>query len=151
MIIYTAKRQRSPAPAGSPSECAEVIKKKALKCRQQYAFPKSVNLYKFIRLILGDKISNREIAHRWGIDEKNFYEFKVGRTPVPRLERLTALARVLGVNKHLVFEVAGGASAQKVFNLIRKDDLPGQIKLLSGARRLGKPGARGVQWCWETQ
>ena len=125
MLVYTERRQRR-------HECADVIKKKALKCRQQYAFPKSVNLYKFIRLILGDKISNREIAHRWGIDEKNFYEFKVGRTPVPRLERLEQLARVLGINKHFVFEAALGASAVKVFKLIKKNDLLGQIKLVFG-------------------
>lgn len=31
----------------------------------------------------------------------------------------------------MVFQVAGGASAQKVFDLIKKNDLSGQIRLLS--------------------
>jgi len=92
--------------------------------------PKAINLYIFIRLILGSDISNRQIAHRWKMDEKNLHEFMDGRYPVPSLKRLEQLARVLGVNKHLVFEVAGGASAKKVFNLIRKKDLSGQVKLL---------------------
>ena len=86
----------------------------------------------FIRLILGPDISNRQIAQRWKMDENNFSEFKIGKYPVPRLERLESLAKILGVNKHLVFEVALGASVDKVFNLIKKNDLPGQIKLLFG-------------------
>ena len=92
--------------------------------------PKTVNLYRFIRLVLGPDISSRQIARRWKMDEKNFYEFRVGRYPVPRLERLEKLARMLGLNKYLVFQVAGGASADKVYNLIKKNNLPGQIKLL---------------------
>jgi len=53
---------------------------------------------------------------------------------VPRLERLEELAGVLGVNRHLVFEVAGGAPAKKVFDLIRKNDLKGRIKLIFKTR-----------------
>jgi PAS domain S-box-containing protein len=63
---------------------------------------------------------------------KNFHEFKTGVYPVPRLSKLEELALVLGVNKHLVFQVASGTPAQKVFNLIKKHDLSGQIRLLSG-------------------
>ena len=99
--------------------------------------PKSINLYRFIRLILGPDIKDADITRQWGMDSKNFSEFKNGKTPVPRLERLEQLARVLKVNKHLVFQVAGGASADKVFNLIRKNDLPGQMKLLFGKSRKG--------------
>jgi hypothetical protein len=108
----------------------ELIKKRVRNRLASCSYPKSVNLYRFIRLIIGPDIPNRQIAKRWGIDEKNFHEFRVGRYPVPRLERLETLARVLGVNKHLVFQVAGGASADKVFRLIKKNDLPGQMKLL---------------------
>jgi len=93
---------------------------------------KSLNLYKFIRLILGPDITNREIAQRWKIDEKNFHEFKTGMYPVPHISKLDTLASILGVNKHLVFQVANGTPAQKVFNLIKRNDLSGQIRLLSG-------------------
>jgi len=93
--------------------------------------PKSVNLYKFIRLILGSDIPDIAIAERWGIDQKNFHQFKIGKYPVPRLEKLEQLATVLGVNKHLVFQIASGTPAQRVFDLIQKNDFQGQVKLLS--------------------
>lgn len=91
----------------------------------------SLNLYKFIRLVLGTDIPDSHIAERWDMDVKNFHEFKTGVYPVPRLSKLEELAKVLGVNKHLVFQAAGGTSAHKVFDLIKKNDLSGQIKLLS--------------------
>jgi hypothetical protein len=69
------------------------------------------------------------------MDQKNFSQFKNGITPVPRLERLIELARLLGVNKHLVFEVASGTPADKVFRLIKNNNLPGQTKLLFEQRR----------------
>jgi len=138
LLIYTAKRhpRRSGDQAGSPSECAEVMKRNSRKRNlwAVYPHPRAVNLYEFIRLILGDDISNREIARRWKMDEKNFHEFRVGRYPVPRIEKLVALASVLGVDKHLVFEVACGASARKVFNLIRKNDLTACRALLGVGR-----------------
>ena len=93
-------------------------------------YPKSINLYIFICLIFGPDIRDNEIARRWKMDTKNFSEFKKGRYPVPRLKRLEQLARMLGVKKHLVFEVAVGTSAKRVFGLIKKNNLPGQIKLL---------------------
>ncbi|MBI5778550.1 MAG: PAS domain S-box protein [Planctomycetes bacterium] len=92
---------------------------------------KSLNLYKFIRLVLGPDISSRQIAQRWKMDEKNFHEFRIGKYPVPRIGKLDELASVLGVDKHLVFQVASGTPAQKVFSLIKKNDLSGQIRLLS--------------------
>ncbi|MEK7448874.1 MAG: hypothetical protein AAB019_05250, partial [Planctomycetota bacterium] len=91
----------------------EAVKKKNRKTKQ-CLFPRSVNLYRFIRLILGPDVRDSEIARRWKMDIKNFHQFSVGRYPVPRLERLEQLAKMLKINKHLVFEVAGGASAQKV-------------------------------------
>ncbi|MFH0888368.1 MAG: PAS domain S-box protein [Planctomycetota bacterium] len=91
----------------------------------------SLNLYKFIRLVLGPDIPDSHIAERWDMDVKNFHEFKTGVYPVPRLSKLEELAKVLGVNKHLVFQAASGTSAQKVFDLIKRNDLSGQIKLLS--------------------
>lgn len=118
---------------------------RARPCLRVGPHPKSVNLYRFIRLILrsrigvplqagGPDVSDTEISSWWRMDQKNFSQFKNGKSPVPRLEKLEKLAQVIGVNKHLVFQVAGGASADKVFNLIKKNDLPGQIKLLFGIR-----------------
>lgn len=108
------------------------MKKKQRKRRLAITFhAKSVNLYKFIRLVIGSDIPDRQIAQRWGIDPKNFHEFKTGKYPVPRLSKLEGLALVLGINKHLVFQVAGGAPAPKVFNLIKTNDLAGQVNLLS--------------------
>lgn len=123
----------------------EVMKKKARKHLNTCPYPESVNLYEFIRLILGDKISDRQIARRWKMNGNNFSQFKNGKSPVPRLERLEKLARMLGINKHLVFEAAGGASARKVFNLIRTNDLLGQAKLVfpGGAKR-SPDGHRGA-------
>ncbi len=127
-----------------------MIKKRARKRLDHCPHSQAVNLYKFIRLILGPDITDADIARRWKMDSKNFSEFKFGRYPVPRLERLEQLARVLGINKHLVFHVAGGATAEsrskrggasavKVFNLIRKNDLRGQIKLLFAPMYRGDP------------
>lgn len=104
----------------------QTVKKANPKLRQN-----SLNLYKFIRLILGTKIPDRQIAKKWKMDEKNFHEFKTGKYPVPRLSKLEALEPVLKVNKHLIFQVASGTSAQKVFNLIKRNDPKGQIRLLS--------------------
>ncbi len=92
---------------------------------------KSLNLHRFIRMVLGEYITDRAIAQRWNMDEKNFHEFKTGVYPVPRLSKLEELASLLGVNKHMVFQVASGTPAQKVFNLIRRNDLDGQTRLLS--------------------
>jgi PAS domain S-box-containing protein len=100
--------------------------------RKSIAFhPKSINLHKFIRLILGPDIADRHITRRWGIDGKNFHEFKTGKYPVPRLAKLEKLSSIMGVNKHLVFQVASGTPAHKVYKLIRRNDLVGQIGLLS--------------------
>jgi len=110
----------------------KVIKKGAGNRRTVCLYHKSINLYRFIRLILGMSITDLEICRRWRTDAKNLHEFKTGQYPVPRIERLEQLARALKVNKHLVFHVACGTSAVKVFKLIKKNDLPGQIKLLFG-------------------
>jgi len=95
------------------------------------AHRKFSNLYNFIRLVLGNNIPDCHIAHRWDLDEKNFYDFKIGKYPVPRLAKLEALGSMLDINKHLIFQVASGTPAKKVFDLIKTNDLAGQIKLLS--------------------
>jgi hypothetical protein len=90
----------------------------------------ALNLHKFIRLVLGQDIQDYVIAKRWHMDPKNFWMFKHGKSPVPSFLKLQQLAPILGVNKHLLFEVALGTPAQKVFELIKKKDRQGQIKLL---------------------
>ena len=105
----------------------KVIKKGAGNRRTVCLYPKSINLYRFIRLVLGPGVRDAELARRWRTYSKNVHEFKTGRYPVPHIERLEQLARVLKVNKHIVFNVACGTSADKVFKLIKKNDLPGLI------------------------
>ncbi len=94
-------------------------------------FKNSLNLYRFIRLVLGQKIPDRQIAHRWKMDEKNFHEFKEGNYPVPRLSKLSELAKALGLNTYIICQVAEGVSAQKVYKLLKANDHDGLIKLLS--------------------
>ena len=83
------------------------------------------NLYQFIRLIVGNKIADRRIARRWEMDSKNFYDFKVGRYPLPRVERLLSLAKLLKLDDHIVFEVARGTPAQRVYHMVKKLHLKG--------------------------
>ncbi|MBI5778601.1 MAG: PAS domain S-box protein [Planctomycetes bacterium] len=78
------------------------------------------NLYRFIRLILGDKITDTTIAKRWGMDCKNFSELKNMHYPVPRIERLVSLAKILDVDDHLVYEVAKGTPAERIYYLIKE-------------------------------
>ena len=85
------------------------------------------NIYRFIRLVLGDEISDREIARRWGMDEKNLRELKKGLRVVPKLSRLEHLAEVLGVHRYYILEVASGVPAEKIHEIARlrllEDDL----------------------------
>lgn len=97
-------------------------------------FAGSLRLYRFIRLILGPDISNLAIGRRWKIDQKNFHTFAYGKSPVPRIEKLESLSRVLKINKHLVFAVANGASAELVYRLIKSKDLKGQMNLIFKGR-----------------
>lgn len=49
-------------------------------------YPDAINLYRFIRLVLGNKISDLQIARGWKMHEKNFHEMKLGKYPVPRIK-----------------------------------------------------------------
>lgn len=94
-------------------------------------YENSLQLYRFIRLVLGEEISDNHIARLWHMDVKNFNELKKGRLPVPRIERLEALAQVLGVAKSLVFEVAGGGEAERALALARGSDFRALSEVLS--------------------
>jgi len=99
--------------------------------KKQKVFKDSINLYRFIRLMLGQDISNRQIAHRWKMDEKNFHEFKEGNYPVPRLAKLSELAKVLNVDKAILCQVAEGVPAQTIYRLIKTNNNNALIKLIS--------------------
>lgn len=90
----------------------------------------SSNLYKFIRLVMGEDVPDRIIALKWRMDDKNFYDFRVGRYPTPSLARLITLAKVLGIPEQLVFEVASGTHAQKVYDFIQNRQSFNKWKLL---------------------
>jgi PAS domain S-box-containing protein len=95
--------------------------------RKPTAPPRFSNLYQFIRLILGATVPDRWIARRWDMDVKNFHDFKVGKHPVPRVERLSSLAKILRVSDHFVYEVAKGTPSQRVYHMIKKLHLKGRI------------------------
>ncbi|MEK7309369.1 MAG: PAS domain S-box protein [Planctomycetota bacterium] len=78
------------------------------------------NLYRFIRLILGDSTPDNAIAEKWNMNNKNFSEFKNNRYPVPRLERIVTLAKILDVDDHLVYEAAKGTPAERLYHLIKE-------------------------------
>jgi PAS domain S-box-containing protein len=91
------------------------------------------NLYRFIRLVLGEEISDREIARRWGLDEKNLRELKQGKRVVPKLSRLVDLARALGVHKYYVLEVASGIPAETIYRVYRNNLLERDLLELDNA------------------
>jgi hypothetical protein len=90
---------------------------------------RSIDLYKFIRLILGNDVPDCHIARKWKMNDKNFHEFKTGVYPVPKIERLISLARVLRVNEHVVFAVAAGMPPQRAYNIVETKKLLGKCKL----------------------
>jgi len=96
------------------------------------------NLYRFVRLVLGEDVSDREIARRWGVDEKNLRELKNGLRVVPKLSRLEDLAEALAVRKYYVLEVASGVPADKVYRILRNYVVEDHLSLIettfAGAR-----------------
>lgn len=86
------------------------------------------NLYRFIRKVLGEEISDREIARRWGMDEKNLRELKRGLRVVPKLARLESLAEVLGIRKYYVLEAASGLPADKVHHILQHRILEEELR-----------------------
>jgi PAS domain S-box-containing protein len=97
------------------------------------------NLYRFIRLALGEEVSDREIARRWGVDEKNLRELKTGLRVVPKLARLEELAQVLGVSKYYVLEVASGVPAERVHRILRTCEVEDHLRHVETAFRGIRP------------
>jgi PAS domain S-box-containing protein len=100
------------------------------------------NLYRFIRLVLGDEISDRQIARRWGVDEKNLRELKRGLRVVPKLSRLEALAEVLAVRKYYVLEVASGVPAEKVHRILRSHVVDDPLRTVENAFGGARPAMK---------
>lgn len=103
------------------------------------------NLYRFIRLVLGPEPSDREIARRWGIDEKNLRELKRGVRVVPKLGRLEELARALGIHRYYVLEVAAGVPAEKVHEALRRRELDAELQSVEQALAGRASNARAEQ------
>jgi len=101
------------------------------------------NLYRFIRLVLGEEVSDREIARRWGLDEKNLRELKQGLRVVPKLDRLLRLAEVLGVHRYYVLEVATGMPADTIYRVLRDSGLDRGLQGLDTAFQGALPAAQG--------
>jgi PAS domain-containing protein len=95
--------------------------------------PNAINLYELIRAILGETVSDNEIARRWKIDARVFNDLKHGRIAVPRLSRLKELAEVLNINEHFVYAAAAGVKLPKLMTLIRRQDVSAAVGLLVGA------------------
>ncbi len=79
------------------------------------------NLYRFIRLRLGQEASDRELARRWQIEWRSFAALKQGTRQVPRIEELERLAKMLGIDPGFVFQVARGVSAEEVSRLLERE------------------------------
>lgn len=89
--------------------------------RRSGAAERCKNLYRFIRLRLGEAPSDREVARRWAMEWKSFVALKQGKRQVPRVEELEALARLLNVDPAFVFQVAGGVSAREIAALATRE------------------------------
>ncbi len=80
------------------------------------------NLYRFIRICLGDEVSDREVARRWGMEWKSFVALKHGKRRLPRLDQLETLATaVLHVDPAFVFQVGRGVPAEEVAAFVARE------------------------------
>ena len=86
----------------------------SVAARAALASERCRNLYAFMRLRLGQQVSDRELARRWGMNWRSFLNLKEGSRRVPRLEELEALAELLDVDASLVILVARGEPADVV-------------------------------------
>jgi uncharacterized protein (TIGR02266 family) len=70
-------------------------------------------LYRLIRERLGDELSDREIARRWGMEWKSFAALKHGQRQVPRIDELERLAAVLELPAADVFFAASSVARER--------------------------------------
>lgn len=109
------------------------------------AYPSAHNLYLFIRDVLGEQVSDNEIARRWGVDARVFNDIKHGRVAVPRLERLRDLSRVLGVNEHFVYAAGAGVPTKKLMSMVRRQDISAAVGVLVGATAKAEERAKQTE------
>ncbi len=92
---------------------------------------KCIKLYRFIRLVLGEDMSDRAIARKLGMDWRGFYNMKTGLRKVPRVEILERIAGELGVNKHFVLEiVSSGISPEQIYKMVHGGKVGRELKCL---------------------
>lgn len=101
--------------------CRAVVTTRRGAQRARSAAERCKNLYVFVRARLGDEISDREVARRWGMEWKSFVALKHGRRQMPRLEDLEKLAGVLDVDPALVFQVARGVPAAEILGIVARE------------------------------
>jgi PAS domain S-box-containing protein len=85
------------------------------------------NLYRFIRLRLGDRPSDRELARRLGMEWKSFAALKHGKRQVPRVPDLERIAQALEVDPVLVFQAARGVPADEVMVALARQSRLGAL------------------------
>lgn len=67
----------------------------------------------------GKKITHNQIAKKLCLDQKDCFRLRHGVAPIPRIERLVSFAKILKVDRHLIFDVACGMPAKKAYRLIK--------------------------------
>ncbi|HUH01560.1 MAG TPA: PAS domain S-box protein, partial [Kofleriaceae bacterium] len=102
------------------------------------------NLYAFIRLVVGDRVSDREISRRAGLSWRSFLALKQGKRVSARVSELQGMAEALGVDPALLFEAARGTPAERLHDgLCGRDDLSGVVlpRAVDAARERAAPEA----------
>jgi PAS domain S-box-containing protein len=104
------------------------------------------NLYAFIRLVVGDRVSDREISRRAGLSWRSFLALKQGKRVSARVSELQGMAEALGVDSALLFEAARGTPAGRLHDgLCGRDDLHGLVlpRAADAARERAAPETPG--------
>jgi PAS domain-containing protein len=102
-------------------------------------------VYALIRAVLGPRVSDNELARRWGIDARVFNDIKFGRIAVPRIDRLRTLAPVLGINEHFIYAVAAGAPWRRILAAARRGEAARALEVLVGTARKAQDALRVTQ------
>lgn len=102
-------------------------------------------VYSFIRGVLGERVSDNEIARRWKLDARVFNDLKFGRVAVPRIDRLRDLAPVLGINEHFIYAVAAGAPWRRILAAARRGEADRALEVLAGSARKAEDALRDTR------
>lgn len=102
-------------------------------------------LYCLIRAVLGKRVSDNEIARRWGVDSRVFNDIKYGRIAVPRIDRLRRLAPVLGINEHFIYAIAAGAPWRRILAAARRGEAERALAVLASSAREAQDSLRDTR------